>query len=99
MISIAMRTPAPLACCVIVSIFNKSVSIRCLMSKNMLANVIFYYQLLFLKQPSSESCFISVVSTQLLVTTIAARILPSRVANILYFFDMPTVLVLNVYGS
>jgi len=39
---------------------------------------------------SSENRFISIVSTRLLVTTIAARILPSADANILYFFmDQP----------
>jgi len=87
LLSIAMRTPAPLACCVIASIFNKSVSIRYLMSKYMLTNIIFLLSIFSKTTVSSfESCLISIVSIRLLVTTIATRILHSPDANILYFF-------------
>ena len=97
---IAMRTPAPLGCCGNASIFNMSVSILCLISMYMLANKIFDYQLLFLKQLCLQpSYFISIVSTRLIVTTIAAQILPSPDANILCFFDTPAILVWILYGS
>ena len=93
LLSIAMRTPVPLAYCIIASTFSKSILL--LMSRRMLAKIILTISIINSRTPisSSESCFISKVSTRLLVTTKAARILPSPDENILYFFYRPAILV------
>ena len=48
---------------------------------------------------SSDSCFISVVSTLLLFTIFADRCYPSPIVKIFKFFDKPTILLRIVYGS
>ena len=96
--SVASRTH-----CVIASMFSMSISIFWLMSKYMLAKIIVALPIITSKTTvfSSERCFISKVSTWLLVTTsnTAARFLPSTDGEILYFFVIPTILFLTVYGS
>ena len=101
LLSIVIRTPAPLACCNAASIFAKSASICCHMSKYMLAKIIFKLSIIVSKTTVSvsKSCFISRASIWLLVTTIAARFLPSPDVKILNFFGIPAILFWIVYGS
>ena len=98
---IAMSKPAPLACCIVASIFVKSSSIFWLLSNYMLTKIILALYILTFKTTVSisDSCCISKVSIRVLVTTIAAYYLTSPGAKILYLFGMPTILFCIVYGS
>ena len=88
LLSIATRTPAPLACSIITSIFQQ-------VGFYLPAKIILTLSIITSKTTvsSSESCFINKVSTCLLVTTIAARFLPSPDVKILYFFYKPAILL------